>query len=140
MNSSVTRLSGLLDEAFGILFKQDLGVNHAEPIYIQVLELLRGDEEARRWFIEKATHEIVSGFDILSSTEKRPPSFVDGDLICFVAHATKWAEFADACRKRRASKAYLNKLPFSRDIADEVGNALMDDWADKEFYKSFQTT
>lgn len=138
MTKSSNKLSELLDDAFKILFIDNLGVNHAEPVFIKVLEILQNDSTAKAWFLEQATKKIIFGGGvILAGTTSKPVDFIDYDLVCFVAHATRWPEFADASRIRKQSKTYIEKLPGSRDYADEIDAALSDDWEDREFYQSF---
>jgi hypothetical protein len=138
MTNLSTGLFELLDEAFKLLFVDNLGLNHVEPIFVRVLEILRTNHHARAWFLECATKKIAYGGEVISAgTSKRPQDFIDADLICFVTHATKWHEFSDASKIRKQSTSYIEKLPGNRDIADAVDAALSGDWEDKDFYKTF---
>lgn len=130
-------ISGLLDEAYEILFLKKLGVNHAEDVFIKILDVLKHDPIAKDWFVLKSTAQILSGGQVIMGEKKRPSGFVDEDLIYFIAHATKWDFFFRACEQRKLSKAYLKKLDWSRDYADYLNDALSPNWEDREFYKYF---
>lgn len=141
MNSNcggnMEKLSSALNEAYKILHQEDLGLNHAEPVFQQVLETISNDPQAKEWFLEEMIREVVSGGQIANQNSERPSNFIDADLICFIAHATRWAEFGYACTQRRLEQGYTRKLPGSKDIADMVFEALADDWEDKDFYQFF---
>jgi hypothetical protein len=139
MNYSLDRLNGILDRIFHILYVDSLGVNHAEPFFVEALDLLRTSEDARAWFLKRAAEDIVHGAQVIMAGQSdRPSNFVDSDLICFVAHATRWQEFATASKERMLSASYAKKLPGSEDFADAIEAALSNDWEDREFYKSFE--
>ena len=143
MNTPMTNLMRLLDEAFDILYAKNLGVNHAEPVFIGILDNLRTNASARQWFMQKAVQEITSGPHVIPATayqNPRPPDFVDEYLISYIAHATRWPEFAAACETRKLSSAYARKMPGSHDIADDVDAALSDNWEDREFYPTLSAT
>jgi hypothetical protein len=134
------QLLRLLDEAFAILHVRNLGLNHAEPVFKKILEILETDAAARQWFMQRSVQQILFGAQVISVDDQqrpRPIDFVDGDLFCFVAHATRWPEFATACEQRKLSAEYSKTLPGSRDIADYVSASLSDDWEDKDFYQTF---
>ncbi|MBI3560321.1 MAG: hypothetical protein HY080_01195 [Gammaproteobacteria bacterium] len=131
------KLSNLLDEVFQCLYVENLGLNHAEPIFLKILEQFKHSEEDKKWFLEHAKQSIINCCDIITTEATRPENFIDSDLICFIAHATKWGEFAGAAGIRKKSKAYSEVLPGDRDIADDVESALRDDWEDRDFYKVF---
>jgi hypothetical protein len=133
------QLTDLLDQAFVVLFKDSLGLNHVEPIFLKILGVLCNNEKAKAWFLERARNTIVVGGEVITNPQERPSDFIDSDLICFVAHATRWDEFSQAVRVRRQSSTYAEKLPGSDDIADLVASALSDNWEDKDFYKTFET-
>lgn len=127
----------LLDEAYEILFLKNLGVNHAEDTFVKILDILNHDHTAKEWFVLKTTEQILSGGQTISGEKKRPSDFIDEDLICFVAHATKWEFLFEACAQRKLSEDYLKKMDWSRDHADYVAEALSPDWEDRDFYKYF---
>lgn len=132
------RLETFLDEIFQALFVDQMGVNHTEHLFVKILELLQSDDEARACFMKHTTNEIVGGCPVIpSGTIKRPLNFIDEDLMCFIAHATRWKEFKIAISVRKATKTYTSKLQGSKDIADLIEEALTDDWQDKEFYQWF---
>src|SRR5690349_17601090 len=132
MSTNMENLISALNEAYTILHKENLGLNHVEPVFRRVLALVNSDSNAKKWFIENMAKEIVSGGQIVNHESEMPIDFIDADLICFVAHATRWSEFSDACAQRKLEKGYTSKLPGSKDIADMVSQALSDDWEDKD--------
>jgi hypothetical protein len=139
VNKPITELADVLDEAYVLLHQENLGLNHAEPTFNRVLEVLFQEDDARQWFLKRSMAEIISGGTVVNSSEKRPPNFIDSDLICFVAHATRWSEFSVACENRKSNREYIGRLPGSKDIADMVAEALSDNWEDKDFYRAFST-
>lgn len=132
------QLEALLDEAFQILFVKQMGLNHAEPVFIRILDLLRTDPDAKTWFMEQMTNEVTLDCPIVpAGTMDRPKNFIDDDLICYIAHATKWDGFTKAVSIKKSTETYANKLLGNRDIADLVEDALSDNWEDRDFYQSF---
>jgi hypothetical protein len=134
---NMERLTSILNEAYKILHQENLGLNHVEPLFQQVLEIVHNDSNAREWFLEEMAREVVSGGQVANQELDMPMNFIDADLICFIAHATRWGEFSDACNQRKLEQGYLSKLPGSKDIADMVIDALADDWEDRDFYQAF---
>lgn len=139
MTAAPKSIAGLMDEAYLVLYRDDLGVNHAEHLFQRVLDILKEDADAREWFLRRSAEEIISGPQAfcLPFPTRRPADFVDDALMCYVAHATRWKEFAEACRVRMLSKAYLEKFSGCCDFADDVMKALSDDWEDRDFYRLF---
>ena len=131
-------LAHLLDEAFRILFQENLGLNHAEEVFTNSLKLLQSNNTDKTWFIEHAKNEIVSGGEVISKADNRPEHFIDSDLICFIAHATRWNDFKQAVSLRKNTSEYKHKLPGSSDIADLVESSLADDWEARDFYQLFE--
>lgn len=127
----------LLDDVFDVLFRQNLGVNHAEPMFLKILFLLWENREIKNIFLELSIREILDPPDYGFTLTERPADFIDGDLICYIAHATGWSEFGDACEKRKSTAEYKKILPGSADFSDRVSAALEDDWEDQEFYVYF---
>lgn len=134
---NMEELISVLNEAYKLLHQENRGLNHVEPVFQRVLEIVLNDSNAKEWFLEKMTREVVSGGQIADQESDMPSNFIDADLMCFIAHATRWSEFGDACKNRKLEQAYLSNLPGSKDIADMVSEALADDWEDKDFYQTF---
>ena len=137
MSDQLEKLIHLLDEAFTMLYREELGLNRAESIFVEILEIVRSDDQARSWFVQKTVEEISSGGQVLVRPEKRPSGFIDSDLICFITHATRWPEFSVAAENRKLSDDYIKKLPGNKDIADLIIESFSDDWGDKDFYQKF---
>lgn len=134
---NMENLTSILNDVYRILHKENLGLNHVEPFFQRVLEIVSNDLNAKKWFLENMTNEVLSGGRVIDQKSEIPPNFIDADLICFIAHTTRWSEFSDACAQRKLEQEYLNKLSGSKDIADMVSEALADDWEDKDFYQAF---
>jgi hypothetical protein len=130
-------VSILLNHIFDLLFINNLGVNHAEHIFIQVSEILQNNSQLKDWFIELVRFNLLRDEQDMTQIVNRPEWFVDPDLILFVAHATKWQEFEDIAKDRKSKIHTLKTLGNEREFSDLLIDALSDDWQDKDFYRSF---
>lgn len=138
MKEELSELESHLDKLFQVQFHSNAGLEVAEPIFVEIARLLGRNHAARERFIEMASHEISVGGSVVSELASRPKGFVDGDLICFIAHMYRWPEFASAIEQRVRSVQHTDILPGSRDLADLVCEALREDWEDRDLYDSFR--
>lgn len=132
-------LNILFNHIFDLLFINKLGVNHAEHVFIRILELLQDDPQLKDWFIELVRYNLLMDEQDMTRLQRRPNWFVDPDLILFIAHATKWKEFEKIAEERKSKLHTLKTLNNAREFADELMNALRDDWEDRDFYKKFES-
>ncbi len=131
-------LNTLLDHAFDLLFVKQYGVNHAEHIFSRVLDVLINDKELKIWFLTLAEKNLLSDEQDMTKFKVRPSSFVDPDLIFFIAHATKWQEFRIIAQRRKEVLSELKTLNHTKDFSENLLESLEDNWEDSDFYQSFQ--
>ena len=127
----------LLDHIFDLLFINQLGVNHAEHVFIRILGLLKNDLELKSWFVECVRQNLLSDEVDVTKESRRPQSFIDPDLILFIAHATRDQRFVQIATERKAQLRILQTLNNERDISDQLLGAMEDNWEDRDFYDFF---
>lgn len=128
----------LLNHIFDLLFVNNLGVNHAEHIFIRVLEILESNSQLKDWFVDQVRHNLLMDEQDVTGLLSRPDWFIDPDLILFIAHATKWKEFEDIAHERKLKLSTLVTLNQEREFSDVLLDALKEDWEDRDFYRKFE--
>ncbi len=132
-------LNLLLDHIFEIMFTHGLGQGHVDHIFVRILKLLENDEGVRKYFLDCAKNQILMGYMDMTQVDSRPNSFIDEDLILFLAHATRWDTFKEIA-KQRESLIDKTDLSYMKDISYAILNALEDDWEDAVFYEYFDSS
>lgn len=129
----------LLDYVYDLLHVKNFGVNHAECLFLQIWNVLSTQPKIKTWFLECVCKSIKSADMSFLGTENRPDWFVDGDLICFIAHISKWEEFSEIANQRKQHLLTSGAILGSNDISDAIIEALKDDWEDQDFYEYFSS-
>ena len=128
-------LTALLDYVFDLLHVRGFGVNHGEHLFRQVWKVLLAQPGLKIWFMKCINESVRSADRSLAGVNTRPDWFVDSDLICFIAHSSRWQEFAELAEQRRSALLASGSIHGSRDISDSILEALEDDWEDRDFYE-----
>ncbi|RZU47956.1 hypothetical protein EV700_0925 [Fluviicoccus keumensis] len=126
----------LLDYQFDMLFVRNMGVNHAEFLFVEAWKSLEECPEIRPWFMEMMERTLLGGV-VQSGITKRPEGFAPDDFIWFLAHASRWPEFhvlAARLSKDPGDVWITNPLHRSSEM---ILAALKDDWEDRDFYQTF---
>jgi hypothetical protein len=138
LNEGKRYLNVLLDHVFDLLYVHCFGVNHAEHVFVQIWKLLANENDnLKSWFFEQVRKNLLCDDKDVTKIKVRPEGFIDDDLICFLAHATKWDEFKDIAEERASKLNELKTLNDTHDISIRLLEALKDEWEDRDFYYSF---
>lgn len=130
--NNIRKLNKLL-QAINILFSiGDYGVNHVEFLFLDVKRLLEEHSHVKKYFFNKLMENV--GED--NCLQVMPSGYIDSDLLCYLAHATRWKEFYDFATYRKNFIGEYPKNRWSEDIADDILKALQDNWEDAEFYNN----
>ena len=121
-----------IENARRILFA-GFGVNHAEAIFFDIIQLLRKNSNLKVHFLEGVENSF-SKPDIGSLEE----GMVPGDLIELVAHEFRWAELLNLAKLRVENKFSGNESLAAGDISQSIINAYDDNWPDREFYQYYK--
>lgn len=130
----------LLNHVFDLLYVNNFGINHAEHDFLKIGETLINHENLREWFVLKVEQTISpeNANANVTNMSARPEWFIDGDLICFLAHTLRWNEYSDIADRRKLYLKNSGRILGSRDISDSILEAMSDDWEDQEFYECFK--
>lgn len=132
-----TYISALLDFVFNLSHQRQFGVNHCEFLFVQIWSILSERPALKSWFLELVSKTVSNTSIDLSNEGVRPSWFVDGDLICFIAHLSRWSEFTEIADRRKFELKESGALTGSRDISDSILESMTDEWEDRDFYKLF---
>ena len=127
----------LLDYAFDMLWlRETCGVNHAEFIFVRLSEHLKEYPELKHWFLSGVEKNLTGVWPNLGTVQKRPVGFFPDELIEYVAHVTKWNEFAkishSELEKHEGDDIYLS----GRNLPSSILEALKEGWEDIDMYPS----
>lgn len=75
----------------------DYGVNHIEFLFIGVRNLLEEDEVVRKIFFD----ELMKSINESLSSDHDLVADIDSDLLCYLAHTTRWPEFYEFVKRRQ---------------------------------------
>ena len=108
----------------------DYGVNHIEFLFIGVRNLLEEDEVVRKIFFD----ELMKSINESLSSDHDLVADIDSDLLCYLAHTTRWTEFYEFVEYRQQVINSQKKVRYVKDLSDVIQEALQPNWEDAEFY------
>ena len=108
----------------------DYGVNHIEFLFIGVRNLLEEDEVVRKIFFD----ELMKSINESLSSDHDLVADIDSDLLCYLAHTTRWTEFYEFVEHRQQVINSQKKVRYVKDLSDVIQEALQPNWEDAEFY------
>lgn len=120
----------VIDQLFTV---DDYGVNHIEFLFIGVRNLLEEDEAVRKVFFNKLAKSI-NGLDDSHKSHDDLIADIDPDLLCYLAHTTRWPEFYEFVEHRRQAINSQKKVKYAEDLSDVIQEALQPHWEDADFY------
>jgi len=129
----------LLDYQFDLLWRRGCwGVNHAEFLFVQTAKILLQYPTLRDWFIDLTEKHILLRRMVGENEAVRPGGFVPHEFIFYFVHVSRWPEFRELSNKLKGTAA--DPWPDNPVItwSSSLDQALGDNWADREFYASFQ--
>ena len=112
----------------------DYGVNHIEFLFIGVRNLLEEDEVVRKIFFD----ELMKSINGLLSSDHDLVADIDSDLLCYLAHTTRWPEFYEFVERRQEVITSRKKIRYSKDLSEAIQEALQLHWEDVEFYNKIK--
>lgn len=112
----------------------DYGVNHIEFLFIGVRNLLEEDEVVRKIFFD----ELMKSINESLSSDHDLVADIDSDLLCYLAHTTRWPEFYEFVKRRQEIVSSRKKIRYSKDLSEAIQEALQLHWEDVEFYNKIK--
>ena len=112
----------------------DYGVNHIEFLFIGVRNLLEEDEVVRKIFFD----ELMKSINESLSSDHDLVADIDSDLLCYLAHTTRWPEFYEFVERRQEVITSRKKIRYSKDLSEAIQEALQLHWEDVEFYNKIK--
>lgn len=112
----------------------DYGVNHIEFLFIGVRNLLEEDEVVRKIFFD----ELMKSINESLSSDYDLVADIDSDLLCYLAHTTRWPEFYEFVKRRQEIVSSRKKIRYSKDLSEAIQEALQLHWEDVEFYNKIK--
>lgn len=112
----------------------DYGVNHIEFLFVGVRNLLEEDEVVRKIFFD----ELMKSINESLSSDHDLVADIDSDLLCYLAHTTRWPEFYEFVKRRQEIVSSRKKIRYSKDLSEAIQEALQLHWEDVEFYNKIK--
>lgn len=108
----------------------DYGVNHIEFLFIGVRNLLGEDEVVRKIFFNELMKSTNGSLDL----DHDLVAEIDSDLLCYLAHTTRWSEFYEFVEHRQQVISSQTEVRYVKDLSDGIQEALQPNWEDADFY------
>ena len=132
--NNINKLNTLLNVINQLFAVGDYGVNHIEFLFIGVRNLLEEDEVVRKIFFD----ELMKSINESLSSDHGLVADIDSDLLCYLAHTTRWPEFYEFVKRRQEVVSSRKKIRYSKDLSEAIQEALQLHWEDVEFYNKIK--
>ena len=129
--NKINTLLNIINQLFAV---GDYGVNHIEFLFIGVRNLLEEDEVVRKIFFD----ELMKSINESLSSDHDLVADIDSDLLCYLAHTTRWPEFYEFVERRQEVIISRKKIRYSKDLSEAIQEALQLHWEDVEFYNKIK--
>ena len=129
--NKINTLLNIINQLFAV---GDYGVNHIEFLFIGVRNLLEEDEVVRKIFFD----ELMKSINESLSSDHDLVADTDSDLLCYLAHTTRWPEFYEFVKRRQEIVSSRKKIRYSKDLSEAIQEALQLHWEDVEFYNKIK--
>ena len=129
--NKINTLLNIINQLFAV---GDYGVNHIEFLFIGVRNLLEEDEVVRKIFFD----ELMKSINGLLRSDHDLVADIDSDLLCYLAHTTRWPEFYEFVKRRQEIVSSRKKIRYSKDLSEAIQEALQLHWEDVEFYNKIK--
>ena len=129
--NKINTLLNIINQLFAV---GDYGVNHIEFLFIGVRNLLEEDEVVRKIFFD----ELMKSINESLSSDHDLVADIDSDLLCYLAHTTRWPEFYEFVERRQEVITSRKKIRYSKDLSEAIQEALQLHWEDVEFYNKIK--
>lgn len=131
---NINKLNILLNVINQLFAVGDYGVNHIEFLFIGVRNLLEEDKVVRKVFFD----ELMRSTNGLLSSDYDLIADIDPDLLCYLAHTTRWSEFYEFVEHGQQAINSQKKVKYAEDLSDAIQEALQHNWEDAEFYNKIK--
>lgn len=121
--NNINKLKTLLNIINQLFSVGDYGVNHIEFLFIGVRNLLEEDKVVRKTFFNELERSI-NGLDDSHKFHDDLIADIDPDLLCYLAHTTRWPEFYEFVEHRRQAVNSQKKAKYAEDLSDAIQEAL----------------
>ena len=128
--NNINKLKTLLNVINQLFAVGDYGVNHIEFLFIGVRNLLEEEQVVRKIFFD----ELMKSTTGLLSSDYDLVAEIDSDLLCYLAHTTRWPEFYEFVEHRQQVINSQKKIRCVKDLSDVIQEALQPNWEDADFY------
>lgn len=132
--NNINKLNTLLNVINQLFAVGDYGVNHIEFLFVGVRNLLEEDEVVRKIFFD----ELMKSINESLSSDHDLVADIDSDLLCYLAHTTRWPEFYEFVKRRQEIVSSRKKIRYSKDLSEAIQEALQLHWEDVEFYNKIK--
>lgn len=132
--NNINKLNTLLNVINQLFAVCDYGVNHIEFLFVGVRNLLEEDEVVRKIFFD----ELMKSINESLSSDHDLVADIDSDLLCYLAHTTRWPEFYEFVKRRQEIVSSRKKIRYSKDLSEAIQEALQLHWEDVEFYNKIK--
>lgn len=136
--NNINKLKTLLNVIDQLFAVGDYGVNHIEFLFISVRNLLEEDEAVRKVFFDnlmKSVNRVVESEKLHSDLV----ADIDSDLLCYLAHTTRWSEFYEFVEHRQQVISSQTEVRYVKDLSDCIQEALQPNWEDADFYNKIKS-
>ena len=128
--NNINKINTLLNVINQVFAVGDYGVNHIVFLFIGVRNLLEEDEAVRKIFFNR----LMKSTNGLLNSDHELAADIDSDLLCYLAHTTRWPEFYEFVERRQEVITSRKKIRYSKDLSEAIHEALQPHWEDVEFY------
>lgn len=134
---NINKLNTLLNVINQLFTVGDYSVNHIEFLFIGVRNLLEEDEAVRKIFFDN----LMKSVNRVVESEKRHSDSIaniDADLLCYLAHTTRWPEFDEFVEHRQQAINSQKKVRYVKDLYNVIQEALQPNWEDTGFHNKIK--
>jgi len=132
--NNINKLNTLLNVINQLFAVGDYGINHIEFLFIGVRNLLEEDKVVKKVFFD----ELMRSTNGLLSSNYDLVAGIDSDLLCYLAHTTRWSEFYEFVEHRQQVLSSQTEARYVKDLSDGIQEALQPNWEDADFYNQIK--
>ena len=131
--NNISKLNILLNVINQLFAVGDYGVNHIEFLFIGVRDLLEEDKVVRKIFFNEL-EKSINGLDDSHKSHDDLIADIDPDLLCYLAHTTRWSEFYEFVEHRQQIISSQREVRYIKDLSSAIQEALQPNWEVADFY------
>lgn len=126
-----TLLDILVENALRVL-RAGFGVNWAESVFFDILDLLRAQPALKAYFLEQVKATLS-----LPDPGRLDAGMLPRELIELASHELRWEELRQIANDRIRDVFGGDSTAAVSDVAHAMLEAFEPDWPDREFYKRY---